>query len=494
MVRPGVVTDDTKTYLYLDPGKFLRQVFSMWNPDVALGTVTHEYIGYLLPMGPFYWLCSVLHVPLWVAQRLWLGGILFAAGAGVLFLCRTLKLRGPGTLVAAMAFMLSPYFLQYAGRISVILLPWAGLPWMVGLAALALRRGGWKYPALFALVVALVSGINASSVLYAGLAPVLWLIYAVTVEREARWLDAGWVAVKIAGLSLLVCLWWITGLQIEAAYGVNTLKFTETVKATSETSTASEVLRGLGYWYFYGGDRDGPWTFSSVVYTQYLWVIGVSFLLPALSFLAAIFLRWRTRAYFVALIVVGVVLSVGAHPFDSPTVVGGLAQVVHDRDHGRAGDAVDRPCDPAGGPRDGDAARRRRERPLAPVVLGGPGDNGRAGRPRGGQQPGHLQRRHHRQRHDAAGTGPDLPPAGCRLPQLGPPEHEGARDPGRRFCRLQLGQHRGHARGGAPRPALRHPGAADHGFHGDGGHAVCDRRARSRRAPSSGTAWRRWPG
>jgi arabinofuranan 3-O-arabinosyltransferase len=322
-VRPGVVTDDTKTYLYLDPGKFLRQVFSMWNPDVALGTVTHEYIGYLLPMGPFYWLCSVLHLPLWVAQRLWLGAILFAAGAGVLFLCRTLKMRGPGTLVAAMAFMLSPYFLQYAGRISVILLPWAGLPWMVALAALALRRGGWKYPALFALVVALVSGINASSVLYAGLAPVLWLIYAVAVEREARWVDAAWVALKIAGLSLLVCLWWITGLQIEAAYGVNTLKFTETVKATSETSTASEVLRGLGYWYFYGGDRDGPWTFSSVVYTQYLWVIGVSFLLPVLSFLSAIFLRWRTRAYFVALVVVGVVLSVGAHPFESPTVVGG---------------------------------------------------------------------------------------------------------------------------------------------------------------------------
>ncbi|HUA96679.1 MAG TPA: alpha-(1-_3)-arabinofuranosyltransferase family protein, partial [Acidimicrobiales bacterium] len=322
-VRPGVVTDDTKTYLYLDPGKFLRQVFSMWNPDVALGTVTHEYIGYLLPMGPFYWLCSVLHVPLWVAQRLWLGSILFAAGAGVLFLCRTLKLRGPGTLVAAMAFMLSPYFLQYAGRISVILLPWAGLPWMVALAALALRRGGWKYPALFALVVALVSGINASSVLYVGVAPVLWLIYAVAVEREGRWVDAAWVALKIAGLSLLVCLWWITGLQIEAAYGVNTLKFTETVQATSETSTPSEVLRGLGYWYFYGGDRDGPWTFSSVVYTTYLWVIGLSFLVPALSFLSAIVLRWRTRAYFIALVVVGVVLSVGAHPFNSPTVVGG---------------------------------------------------------------------------------------------------------------------------------------------------------------------------
>ncbi len=53
--QPGTVTDDTKTYLYLDPGRYVRQAMSLWNPNVALGTVTHENIGYLLPMGPFYW-------------------------------------------------------------------------------------------------------------------------------------------------------------------------------------------------------------------------------------------------------------------------------------------------------------------------------------------------------------------------------------------------------------------------------------------------------
>jgi len=40
-VRPGVVTPDTKTYLYLDPLRFLGQVAFMWNPTVGLGTVTH---------------------------------------------------------------------------------------------------------------------------------------------------------------------------------------------------------------------------------------------------------------------------------------------------------------------------------------------------------------------------------------------------------------------------------------------------------------------
>ena len=159
-VRPGVVTPDTKTYLYLDATRFLSQVAFMWNPTVGLGTVTHEYIGYLLPMGPFFAAIHLLGVPVWVAQRLWLGSILFAAGLGVLYLSRILGLRGPGPAAAALAYMLSPYLLQYAGRISVILLPWAGLPVMLGLTIVALRRGGWREPALFAVVVALVSGIR----------------------------------------------------------------------------------------------------------------------------------------------------------------------------------------------------------------------------------------------------------------------------------------------------------------------------------------------
>ncbi|MGH9078356.1 MAG: alpha-(1-_3)-arabinofuranosyltransferase domain-containing protein, partial [Acidimicrobiales bacterium] len=341
--RPGVVTPDTKTYLYLDPSRFLSQVATVWNPTVALGTVTHEYLGYLLPMGPYYAATAALHVPTWVAQRLWLGGILFAAGAGVLLLCRVLAVRGPGRLVAALAFALSPYFLQYAGRISVILLPWAGLGWMVAFTVLALRRGGWRYPALFALVVALVSGINASSVLYVGLAPALWLVYAAGVEREATWRRAGAVAVRIGLLSLLASAWWIAGLAVEASYGVDVLRYTETVPNTSQTSSAAEVLRGLGYWYFYGGDRLGPWTRSAVLYTQSLWLLALSFLVPAAAFLSAVLVRWRQRAYFVLLVVVGVVLSVGAFPYQHPTPVGGaLKAFMQDTTAGLAMRSTDR--------------------------------------------------------------------------------------------------------------------------------------------------------
>jgi arabinofuranan 3-O-arabinosyltransferase len=321
--QPGVIDSDTKTYLFVDPARFVAQSASMWDPTVGLGTVTHEQLGYLVPMGPFFVATHALGVPTWVAERLFVGLTLAAAGFGVLMLVRTLGLRGPGRPLAALAYMCSPYFLQYVGRISVILLPWAGLPWLLAFTIRALRRGGWRDPAWFALVLLAVSGVNASSVIYVGLAPVLWLPFAV-VLREATWRRAIATALRIGVLGLGVCLWWIAGLWVEGAFGLNILRYTESVQATSSASLASEVLRGLGYWYFYGGGRLGPWTTSSVELTQQLWMLAASFAPVVLAFVAAVALRWRYRAYFVALVVVGVACAVGPYPFAHPSPFGAL--------------------------------------------------------------------------------------------------------------------------------------------------------------------------
>ena len=131
-------------------------------------------------------------MPAWVSQRLWLGSILFAAALGVLYLLRTLHVRGPGAVVGdACVFMLTPYTLDFSARISVILLPWAGLPWMLALTIRALRardeRGAWKYPAIFAIVVQIVGGVNATALVFAGIAPVLWIVYAMRRSREVDW-------------------------------------------------------------------------------------------------------------------------------------------------------------------------------------------------------------------------------------------------------------------------------------------------------------------
>ncbi|HUI03176.1 MAG TPA: alpha-(1-_3)-arabinofuranosyltransferase family protein [Acidimicrobiales bacterium] len=343
---PGVVGADTKQYLYIHPASFMAQVASMWDPDVAMGTVTHQYIGYLLPMGPYYALMQALGVPMWVAQRLWTGSLLFLAGAGVLFLMRTLSRRarpapGPapaaagatvplglarvGWLVAALAYMLSPYVLQNEARASVLLLPWVALPWMLGLVARALWAGGWRHAALFALVVALAGSTNATALLLVGVAPALWVVWEL-VGGRVPWRRAVGTAVKIGVLSVAVSLWWAVGLAVEGAYGVNVLHYTESVATVARTSTPTETLRGLGYWFFYGVDKLGLYLPMAGPYMTSLWLLAVSLAVPATAFVAAFVFRWRERAFFVALVVAGTAMAVGAQPLSHPSPLGALVK------------------------------------------------------------------------------------------------------------------------------------------------------------------------
>ena len=97
LTAPGVVAADTKQYLYLDPGRLMATAASLWDPSTYGGWVTHQTIGYLWPLGPWYWTMQHLGVPDWVAQRLWIGTLIFAAATGVLALGRLLGLsRGRG--------------------------------------------------------------------------------------------------------------------------------------------------------------------------------------------------------------------------------------------------------------------------------------------------------------------------------------------------------------------------------------------------------------
>ncbi|HEY7106940.1 MAG TPA: alpha-(1-_3)-arabinofuranosyltransferase family protein [Acidimicrobiia bacterium] len=324
LTQRGRVVADTKSYLYLDPGRLLERAPSMWDPNIGLGTVTHQNIGYLFPMGPYYWLMHAVGVPAWVSQRLWFGTILFAAALGVLYLLRTLHVHGPGVVVAAFVFMLSPYVLDFAARLSVILLPWAGLPWMLALVIRALRDDGWAYPAVFAIVVQVVGSVNATALVFAGIVPVLWILYAVFVTREVAWRRAAGAVAKIAVLTLLTSLWWIVGLATQSAYGLDILRFTETLATVSHASLPSEVLRSLGYWFSYGGDKISAWIPPSVRYTQDLWAIAASYALPLLAFAAAGFVRWKHRAFFVLVLFVGFVIAVGANPYGDPSVLGGI--------------------------------------------------------------------------------------------------------------------------------------------------------------------------
>jgi arabinofuranan 3-O-arabinosyltransferase len=53
-------------------------------------------------------------------------------------------------------------------------------------------------------------------------------------------------------------------------------------------------------------------------------VILAGYLLTALALFGAAFVQWRHRVYFIAVLTVGVVIAVGAHPYRSPTPLGAL--------------------------------------------------------------------------------------------------------------------------------------------------------------------------
>jgi arabinofuranan 3-O-arabinosyltransferase len=336
---PGEVSADTKSYLYLDPSRLLAKAPYLWDPTIGMGTVTHQTIGYLWPLGPYYWLMDRLGVPDWVAERLWLGTLLFAAGAGVVFLWRTIDRRRtvwPAITVAAFAYMLSPYVLDYAARISVILMPWAALPWLIAFTARSLRGPTWRWPALFALTVLTVGGVNATALLLAGLGPLLWIPWAVWGSHETTGRRALAGTGRIAVLTTGTSAWWIAGLVLQGRYGIPILKYTETYEAVARTSTPAEVLRGLGYWFFYGGDKVDPWVGSSHSYLTDLWLVVLGYGLVAAALVALAAVRFRHRGYMAALLLVGAVVTVGGHPYDSPTLFGRLFKVFVDTTAGQA--------------------------------------------------------------------------------------------------------------------------------------------------------------
>jgi len=321
----GFVAADTKAYLYLDPSRLLSRAAYLWDQNVAMGTVTHQNIGYLWPMGPWFWVFDKLGAPDWVAQRLWMGTLLFLAGAGVLYLGRTIGPRSRlAWTAAAFVYLLSPYALDYIARISVLLLPWAALPWMIALTHKALVSGRWREPALFALLVATAGGINATALVLAGLGPLAWLAFEVWVHHEVGWRSAVATVLRMGVLTLVTNLWWIAGLAVQSGWGLDVLRYTETVQTVARTSLSSEVLRGLGYWFFYGTDKLGPWIEPGKTFTGDPWLILVGFVLPIVAVMGAVLVRWRYRAFAVGLVLMGTLTAVGAFPYDHPSPIGAV--------------------------------------------------------------------------------------------------------------------------------------------------------------------------
>ncbi|MFE9925076.1 alpha-(1-_3)-arabinofuranosyltransferase family protein [Streptomyces sp. NPDC005774] len=262
-VQPGRQTFDTKLGVTVDPGRFLADLGQLWQSQGSFGGVNNQYIGYLWPMLPFYWLCDLVQLPVWLAERLWFSLIVSVAFWGALRLAERLHVgNGTSRLLAATAYALWPLFTTVIGSTSAAALPGALLPWVL----LPLTNGRYtaRVAALrSALLVPFMGGVNAASTL-ASLLPVgLYLLSRPPGPR--RWKLIAWWAPAVA----VVTAWWWIPLLLLGVYGENFLPYVETAQTTTDTMAATEALRGAGNWvgYLHFGEAWLPagWTVVSSV-------------------------------------------------------------------------------------------------------------------------------------------------------------------------------------------------------------------------------------
>jgi arabinofuranan 3-O-arabinosyltransferase len=310
---PGRMPADSKLYLYLDPGRFLGDAASSFDPNQFAGWVPHQHIAYLWPTGPWFWLFDVLGVPDWIAHRLWIGSLLVAAGLGVRWCGHLLGLSAGAALAAAVVYQTSPYVLPYVSRTSVMLLPWAGLGWIVGLTVLATRRRRWAEPAGIALVVFTVGAVNATALAMIVPGPVLWLVHTVW-QRSIGWRQALLVGLRVTVLTLPVSLWWIAGLVLQGRHGAEVLPYSESLADVSLTATSTEVWRSMGYWLFYVRDPYAATTTESLRYLASTPAIALSYLVPLVGLAGLVWTQWAHRRFALLLIGAGATLAVGVHP------------------------------------------------------------------------------------------------------------------------------------------------------------------------------------
>jgi arabinofuranan 3-O-arabinosyltransferase len=246
----GRMIFDTKLGVDIDAAGFLARLWQLWNPLGWFGMLQDQYIGYAIPMAPFYLLGQFAHVPVWLVERLWLTTLVTVGFAGLVKLARALGVGTDGTrLLAAAVFVLWPTFTIVIGSTSASALPGLMLPWAILPLAGAVRGRppgrSMRAAAASGLAVAAMSGVNAASTGYVLILPALFILTQASGRLRISLL-VRWVAAVLAGTA-----WWLVPLLLQDRYSFNFLPYVEQSVTTFGTMSAAAFLRGSGFWTAY---------------------------------------------------------------------------------------------------------------------------------------------------------------------------------------------------------------------------------------------------
>jgi arabinofuranan 3-O-arabinosyltransferase len=252
----GRIFFDTKLGVDIHASDFLTRLWSLWNQREWLGSLQDQYIGYAFPMAPFYLAGQLLHVPIWLIERLWLSLLLAVGFSGMVRLARALNIGSDNSrLLAGAVFALWPTFTILIGSTSAAVVPGLLVPWAVLPLVSAVR--GQSTPGRAAarsgLAIAAMGGVNAVSTLAVLLLPALYILTH-TKSRQRTILSLKWGVAVFAATA-----WWAIPLLLQGRYSFNFLPYIEQSTTTSRTMSAAAVLRGTGTWTAYFNLGGTPW-------------------------------------------------------------------------------------------------------------------------------------------------------------------------------------------------------------------------------------------
>jgi arabinofuranan 3-O-arabinosyltransferase len=243
----GFLVADTKLDLAVDPSGFLGRAVDLWDAQAAFGQLQNQAYGYLWPMGPFFLLGSLLDLPGWVVQRLWMALVLCVALVGAARVTRALGVRSDlACLLAGFAYALSPRMLTVIGPSSIEVWPSALAPWVLLPLVLGADHGSPRVAtARSAVAVALVGGVNAVATFAVIPLGALWILTRSRGPRR-RALMLWWPLFVLLGT-----LWWLVPLFTLGAYSPPFLDFIESASVTTYPTNLFDALRGTSNWVAY---------------------------------------------------------------------------------------------------------------------------------------------------------------------------------------------------------------------------------------------------
>jgi arabinofuranan 3-O-arabinosyltransferase len=331
---PGRYVFDTHDALWFDPSHYLARAFTLWQTSPYLGHEQHD--GIVFPMGLVVWGLRSAGLAPWAAERVWHGLLLLTAAGTMILFVDFLQGRRTvlGPLTAGLVYSLTPYTFGYGLPFTGVYLPYAVLPLLLLVTLRGLDRPGFRWPALFGLTTLAMGGGNGAPQAYALLVALALIVWAV-VRRRVSPIRA--LRFSLASLAFFVGLnaYWL--FLLGSSEVSNALAFSEQPYGINVSSSASETIRGLGFWQFYGGDQFGPWIPAVRAYVTSIPLLFIGLALPVAALVSAWLVRWRYRLFFVLLLVVSVFVAMGIFQPSTPTPFGRALLFLYDHVPGASG-------------------------------------------------------------------------------------------------------------------------------------------------------------